>query len=121
MAMLIISFFSWWYGQGWGMVAASFKRRLNAVATSYSISQLLQTLFSPWRRIISYPGSSIRDKWRAWADNFFSRSIGFVVRILVLIAAVISLLIVGLLTIIELLVWPLLPIAILLCIVKGIF
>lgn len=120
MAMLMVSFFSWWYGRGWRQVAGSFDRRLTSVANSFSIGQLLRTLFAPWRRIITYPGTSIAEKWRAWGDNLFSRIIGFVVRLLVLLAALVCLMLVGLATIVELVIWPLLPIAVVACIIEGI-
>lgn len=93
-------------------VAGSFKPRLTSVADSFSVRQLLPTMFSPWRRIISNPGRTLDDKWRAAVDNAFSRVVGFFVRLLVLIAAALMLLVVATLTLLELALWPLLPIAI---------
>ncbi len=112
MPMLVLSFFWWWYGRGWKQVLDSFGGRLNSILNSFSVKQLLRTLFSPWRRIISYPGASLGDKIRAWADNMVSRVIGFIVRIFVLLGAVVALVIIGILTIVELIAWPLLPLAI---------
>lgn len=120
MIMLVLSFFSWWYGRGWQHVAASFGRRLRAVANTFSVGQLLRTLFAPWKRIITYPGASLAERFRAWGDNLFSRTIGFVVRLLVLLAALLVSITVGLLTTLELIIWPLLPLAIVVCIIKGI-
>src|SRR4051794_35982523 len=117
--MLALSFFSWWYGRGWREVAGSFRPRLKGIADSFSVGQLLPTLFSPWRRIITQPGRSLEEKARAWADNMFSRVIGFVVRIFVLLAAFVSMLLVALLTLIEVLVWPLLPMAVPALIIAG--
>lgn len=110
--MLILSFFSWWYGRGWAEVAKSFGPRLQSVNTAFSIDQLLRTLFAPWRRIITYPGASLADKWKAWGDNLVSRAVGFVVRLLVLLTALLCLLAVAVLTVLETLLWPLLPAAI---------
>ena len=107
-----MSFFSWWYGRGWKQVADSTGPRLTNVSALFSVEQLMRTLFSPWRRIISYPGASLQDKLRAWGDNMFSRIIGFIVRLFVLLAAFIALVLVGLLSILELIIWPLLPLAI---------
>lgn len=112
MPMLVIAFFSWWYGRGWGLVAKSFAPRLQGVLIAFSVKQLLKTLFAPWRRIITYPGASLIDRWHAWGDNLFSRSIGFVVRLIVLLAALFAYILVALLTVVELIIWPLLPIAI---------
>lgn len=107
---MLIGFISWWYGPGWRQVAESFGPRLNAVLTNFSVRQLIPTLFAPWRRIITPPGRALEDKLRAMADNFFSRIIGFVVRIGVLLGAVIALVAVVVFTLAELLLWPALPI-----------
>jgi hypothetical protein len=117
--MLILSFFSWWYGRGWGMVAASFGSRSRAVMNAFSVGQLFRTLFAPWRRIITYPGASLPERWRAWGDNTFSRVVGFVVRFFVLWGALLTLVIVMLLTVLELVVWPLLPLAVPGCLIAG--
>ncbi len=119
MVMLVASFFSWWYGRGWRQVAASFKTRTRGIAATFSIAQLSKTLFAPWRRIISYPGEGLSAKFRAWGDNIFSRMVGFVVRLIVLIAALLAVLAVAIFTLIELIVWPLLPMAAPILIIVG--
>lgn len=111
MVMFMATFLSWWYGSGWIQVANSFKPRLNLVSSAFSVNQLLKTLFSPWRRIITYPGASLADRFHAWGDNLFSRTIGFIVRLFVLLAALLTCLAVALVTLIELIVWPLLPLS----------
>lgn len=120
LVMLARAFFSWWYGEGWKTVATSFRTRYVNVASTFSVNQLLRTLFAPWRRIITYPGASLNDKMKAWSDNLFSRSIGFVVRLLVLLAAFIAILVVMLLSVIEFVLWPLLPPAIIVCPILGV-
>src|ERR1700712_401157 len=99
--MHMLAFFSWWYGSGWAQVAQSLSSRLKAVSEAFSVRQLLNTLFSPWRRIITYPGSGIEEKFRAMLDNLFSRMVGFVVRLLFLIAAACMLVMVCVVTVIE--------------------
>jgi hypothetical protein len=74
---------------------------------------------APWRRIVTEPGSNLEDRLRAAVDNSFSRVIGFVVRIFVLFAAAVSLLAVAAFTIIEIIIWPLLPLAVPGCLVAG--
>jgi hypothetical protein len=112
MVMLAFAFFSWWYGQGLGQVTRSLGPRIKGVANAFSVSQLLQTLFAPWRRIISYPGASLQDRWKAWGDNMFSRVIGFVVRLFVLFAALVVIIFVFIITVVEIVLWPLLPVAV---------
>lgn len=117
---MLTAFFSWWYGQGWIQVAQSFKPRLAVVSNSFSVRQLIPTLFSPWRRIVSDPGRSLEDKWRAAVDNAFSRVVGFFVRIFVLLAALVCMLLIALGTLLELMLWPFLPIAVPVLIILGV-
>lgn len=118
--MLIGSFFTWWYGPGWKKVSIRFERRINLVMQDFSVTQLLRTLFSPWRRIITYPGAGIAERWRAWNDNLFSRLIGFIVRVFVLLAAMVVVVLIALLTLVEFIIWPLMPLAVPVCLVVGI-
>jgi hypothetical protein len=119
MMLMLLSFFSWWYGRGWRDVAGSFGPRLKGVRENFSVGQLMRTLFAPWRKITTDPGRSLEAKWHAWVDNMFSRIIGFVVRIGVLFAAAVTMLLVALISIIEVIVWPLLPLAIPVLIILG--
>ena len=116
----MLSFFSWWYGAGWIGVVHSFGPRLQTTADTFSVSQLLRTLFAPWRRIITYPGASFQDKLRAWGDNLFSRTVGFVVRLLFLLVAGIAVLLTVVGTALELALWPLLPIAVPVLLILGV-
>jgi len=117
--MLIMSFFGWWYGRGWKHAFDSLGLRLRGTAELFSVKQLLQTWFEPWRRIVSVPGSSFEDKLRAWGDNMVSRGVGFVIRTFILFAALVSTIAVGSLTVAEIIVWPLVPIATPIMIVGG--
>ena len=119
LVMLALSFFSCWYGKGWQGVMRDIGPRLQGVLATFSAGQLLRTLFQPWRRIITYPGDSLGAKLRAWGDNIFSRAIGFVVRSLVLFAALISLIVVFIFSIVAVVAWPLLPPAVPVLIVMG--
>ncbi len=114
------SFFSWWYGLGWKEVVASLRPRLRTVSEAFSVKQLLRTMFEPWRRITSNPGRSLGDRFQAWADNMFSRAIGFVVRSFVLLGAGVTLILIAILTIIEIVLWPILPVAIPVLLVLGV-
>lgn len=107
--MLARAFFVWWYGQGWKGIVASLGNRLISVSEAFSLSQILASIFAPWRRIVTYPGASLAERFRAWGDNLFSRLIGFIIRLFVLIAALIWMLIVLLATLVEIVIWPLLP------------
>lgn len=110
--MLLVQFFKWWYGDGWLATTESFGRRARNLNQTFSAGSLVRTLFAPWRRIISYPGASLNAKFHTALDNLFSRVVGFMVRIFVLLAAGVMQVIVALVTLVEMLAWPLLPLAI---------
>ena len=86
----------------------------------FSAQILLRTLFAPWRRIVTTPGAGLDAKLRAVGDNLVSRAVGFTVRLIVLFTAGIMLLIVGIVAIVELVAWPLVPVAAVLLFVKGV-
>ena len=119
MVMLLADFLSWWYGQGWKAVFASFATRIHGVQDMFSVKQLLRTLFEPWRRIITYPGDSLAEKFRAWGDNVVSRAVGFTVRCMMLFASVVASIAVLFFTLVEAVVWPLLPLAVPTLIIWG--
>src|SRR5271170_34655 len=108
--MFMLGLFSWWYGSGWTGILGATRRRMGGLAETYSIKTLLNTLFAPWRRVITYPGASIEDKLRAVGDNIVSRCVGFTVRFFVLLAAGVSFVVLCIAGLLELVLWPLLPV-----------
>ena len=90
------------------------------VSRSFSIPILLRTLFAPWRRVISYPGKTIEEHFRAFVDNVVSRMVGFVVRLIVLISAGLIILLTALGYGLLAIIWPLIPLIIIFCIVMGV-
>jgi hypothetical protein len=118
--MLALEFFGWWYGAGWRLLARNMQKRMRGLARMFSVSILVRTIFAPWKRIITYPGKGLDAQMHAMADNMVSRLVGFTIRVFVLIAAGITLLLGGILSMVELVAWPLLPIAAIVLLVKGI-
>ena len=115
----MLDLFVWWYGNGWTGVLHATRRRLISLGAAFSIATLLKTLFAPWKRIITYPGAGLDAKLRALGDNLISRSVGFMVRIVALLAALVSLVALSVIGLAELIVWPLLPLAAVALIVEG--
>jgi hypothetical protein len=109
--MVMFSLFSWWYHAGWAGVLVANRRRLSGLSDMFSITILLRTLFAPWKRIITYPGAGLDARIKAFGDNLVSRMVGFTVRFFVLLAAGISFTIAIAAAGIEIICWPLLPIA----------
>lgn len=120
MHMLIGSFFTWWYGEGWKQILKSLDLRIKIIADFFSITMLARTLTAPWKQIISYSGTSLDSKFRAMIDNLFSRAVGFAVRSLVLFIAFLAIVAVGILTIVEMVLWPILPIAVPASLILGV-
>jgi hypothetical protein len=117
--MLMLELCKWWYGPGWGEAAEGAKKRLLTLADMFSIAILLRTLFAPWKRIISYPGAGLDAHLRAMLDNLVSRIIGFFVRVTVLFSAAVAFVIFGFISLAQVLLWPLVPIAAVVLIIWG--
>jgi hypothetical protein len=105
----MVAFIQWWYGPGWRDAADRLAGRSRSIYLNFSLPVLLKTLFSPWRRIITPPGSSMQQKLRAVADNAISRAVGFTMRLSLLIAAVVLLVLNLVFGCLFLIAWPLLP------------
>jgi hypothetical protein len=118
--MLIVEFFSWWYSAGWKTVLSDIRQRFQFVYSSFSVAIITKTLFAPWRRIISYPGTSVGDHFRAGVNNLIGRVIGMFIRLAVLFAAAVLCLIIALSGVVEIIAWPLLPIAVVVFLIRGI-
>jgi len=118
--MVILTLLSWWYRQGWLEVYKRAGERLVQVSHLFSLPILIRTLGAPWRRIVTQPGASIDAKIRAFGDNLVSRAIGFSVRFLVLIAAGLILLLTAIFGVLALVLWPVVPLAVVGCVVMGI-
>jgi hypothetical protein len=107
--MLALEMFHWWYTDGWAGSVRRLKARVGKVNEAFSIGLLFRTLFAPWRRIMTQPGSGLDAHMRAFGDNIISRLVGFVARFFALMAAGVAVLFVTIFSAIELLIWPLLP------------
>jgi hypothetical protein len=117
--MLAVAFFRWWYGPGWRDNADRLRSRLITTYLEFSVPILVRTLFSPWRRIISYGGGSLGERARSVLDNIVSRFVGFGVRLTALLAAVIILGLNVFMGGLWLILWPLIPVAGPILILRG--
>lgn len=108
--MFIVGMLSWWYGPG--MVARSqlVLERLKSTVDYFSIDLLLKTLFSPFRQISAGKvDGSLGVIFRAWVDRTISRIIGFFVRIVIIFIGIFSVSFHGLLGILTLVCWMVIP------------
>ena len=117
----MLSYFSWWYGQGFAGLVRAVLRRMEQLAEMFSVAILVRTLFSPWRRIITYPGAGLEAHVRAMLDNMVSRVIGLFVRVVVLLSAAVMFTLLAVVSAVQIILWPLLPVIALGLIVWGCF
>ena len=118
--MLTVAFVRWWYGAGWQLIQHNVRRRLQRTRDSFSVPTLVQTLFAPWKRIVTAPGAGIDAHFRAMVDNTVSRLVGFTIRLTVLFSAGLCLLGIGLIGMLQIALWPLMPLLIIACLVLGV-
>ncbi len=110
--MFILGLVGWWYGQGWKKVATILIEKAATSEDYFSIDLLLKTLFSPFRQISAdgNQGGTLGDKMRDAFDKLFSRVIGAVIRLLLILTGTVWLFFSLVVDIIILLLWPLLPV-----------
>jgi hypothetical protein len=118
--MLAFELFIWWYGQGWAATVKNIRKMLLGISNLFSVPILARTLFAPWKRIISYPGAGLDAKLRALSDNVVSRAIGFAVRVLVLLTALIIGTLAVVFGVLAFVLWPLVPPGVILLLIKGV-
>jgi len=102
----------WWYGQGWLWVINSTGNNLRQLNRIFAVGVLLKTWFSPWKQI--YSPSTFRTFFQSMIDNAISRVVGSVVRGAILFFAMLLALFFVLFGLLAAIVWPLLPIAVVL-------
>jgi hypothetical protein len=118
--LMVFELFRWWYGPGWAQAAKNIRRWTSGVERSFSVIILLQTLFAPWRRIISVSGRGLDAKIQAMLDNLVSRIVGFFVRFAVVVTACFAIGGIFVLGVITVVAWPLIPLGIVYCIARSI-
>jgi hypothetical protein len=112
--LLVTELFKWWYTVGLRERARKSSNQLDGTLDYFSMDLLIKTLFAPFRQISAgNVDGSLEVKMRALVDKLFSRVIGAVVRLLLLLVGCVTILVQSILTIIILIIWlfvPLLPV-----------
>jgi len=111
--MQFISFvptlFAWWYGRGLTRLFQFLGALFSYTANLFSIKSLLKTLFSPWKKMVGERQKGIEGLKLWLLDNFVSRTVGFVVRVMMIIFCLISILLYGIFAIVAIGFWLLMP------------
>lgn len=119
--MLIFAWLSWWYTRGWLECVKRVDGFARGIVRSFSVGTLIRTLFAPWKQIVSLPdpNETIAMKFRGFLDTLVSRFVGLMIRSFTLLAAVISLLVISVIGVVMIMVWPFVPLAVPVLLVKG--
>lgn len=118
---MLFELLRWWYGSGWLRAWQGVPGSVKKVEQTFSMPVLFRNLFAPWKQVTTMPGDkSIGAHFRAAIDNLVSRTVGFCVRLLTLIVAAATLTVYATFGLISALAWPLLPIALIYCLVRAI-
>lgn len=109
--MMLLEVVTWWYGAGWAKVAARIGGRVGAILEAFSVGLLLRTLFDPFRQIDAggNGGKSLDAQLRALGDNLFSRIFGAFIRTLFIVLGLLAAAGAAVLGVVQLLLWPLVP------------
>ena len=110
-SMVIVLMLGWWYSRGWLWIIEATEQRLQTVSQVFAVKVLLRTWFSPWKQI--YSPSTFTTFFRNLVDNAVSRCIGVVVRGSILFCALILSLLILFIGLVSFIVWPLVPLLIL--------
>jgi len=109
--LLALELLRWWYGDGWRKRAQLAGHRLDGTIDYFSIGLLLKTLFSPFRQISAgRVDGPIGVQLRAMVDKIFSRIIGAVVRLLILLVGGVTIGVQVLLSVLLLIGWGIVPV-----------
>lgn len=118
--MLIFELAAWWYLSGWLRAGQRSLAWISSIWRTFSAAILLRTMFAPWRRITTAPGRTLDAKFRAMIDNLISRTVGFTLRILILLAAAVMTGLTAIGSLAWALAWPLLPPMVIYCFVRAV-
>ena len=110
--MAIAEMFLWWYVSGWAVFIGKLKSFLLNITDFFSMGDLVRTLFKPYRQISAESASdtaSLDIKFHMFLDRLISRFVGFFSRLFLLIAGVVIIIIGGIISLVLIILWPIIP------------
>jgi len=121
MSILLVRYLRWHFGKQTRKILRGWKNFLAFGVYFFSITLLLKTLFSPWRRISWSAGRGF-DLWEQFLvlfSNLFSRLLGAMVRIPVILMGIFFELLVLAFGAGLFLLWLVLPLLLIFCFILG--
>lgn len=80
---LVLTFFSWWYGEAFAKLFVFLERFVIYLADFFSVKGSLKTLLAPWKRDQENTDNlSIQEKFQVTVLNLTSRLVGAIVKLL---------------------------------------
>lgn len=117
----MITYFSWWYLDEPIYLFKSLKITTLRVFYSFSVPELISTLFAPWKKDILYKENpSLSESFQILIGNMISRLVGAIVRFITILTGLILTAFVFLVGLLFLIGWLVLPIIILYLLFNGI-
>ncbi len=109
--MIFLLGIRWWYTAGWLWAAHEFLlSRVIRVMEFFSVTELLKTLFAPFRQdVVSGKGRTLEAKLVILGNNLISRFFGLLIRSMLIIAGVVAAMLATVFGLLSLVIWPLLP------------
>ena len=110
--MAITEMFFWWYSRGWRIFITKTHAFLSSVTDFFSMDSLIRTLFKPYRQISAASASSTASldiKFHMFIDRLVSRFIGFISRLVLLLAGTFIIIIGSIFSLVFIILWPLIP------------
>ena len=110
--MAITEMFFWWYSRGWQVFISKARTSLTSITDFFSMSSLVRTLFKPYRQISAETASSSASldlKFHMFLDRLVSRTVGFISRLILLIAGTVIIIIGGIFSLVLIVLWPFIP------------
>lgn len=109
----LFGFIKWWYSGGLIKLFGFLGALLFSILNNFSIKTTLLNLFSPWKKVLGAKRPGL-DGIRDWmADNLVSRTVGFIIRVILLFVAFLALAIYAIFSILAVLTWLLYPVFVL--------
>lgn len=106
--MFAFDLVKWWYAKGWHVFFEDFKTKLRDTTDTFSIGELVRTLFKPYKQIgteskAGEPGLNI------FLDKLISRIVGTASRLVLIVTGLVVILVEAILGIVITIIWPLVP------------
>lgn len=111
--MLLADLLGWWYVRGWSWAAQQlFVVRTQKILHFFSISDLLKTLFAPFRQdAVDTKQAPLGVKLQAFGGNIISRIFGAMIRGTIVVIGILLVVLNFIFSFVAVLGWGLLPLA----------